>query len=244
MPLHDEREARVLAAAVGVVTTSTWTRDSVLARYSLAADRVLVAAPGADLADLAPGTATGGELLCVAAVTPGKGQDVLVAALSSIADLAWRCTLVGSLDRDPAFVDACRTSVAHGGIEGRVRFAGPLTGADLDAAYAAADLLVLASRTETYGMVVTEALARGLPAIATKVGGLPEALGHDGDGLRPGLLVAPDDPEALATALRSWLGDSDARRLLRRSALERRTTLAGWSGTSRRISRVLEDVAG
>ena len=69
---------------------------------------------------------------------------------------------------------------------------------------------MLASRAETYGMVVTEALARGLPVVAAEVGGVPEALGHGADGIRPGLLVPPGDPAALGAALRAWLGDADA----------------------------------
>ena len=85
---------------------------------------------------------------------------------------------------------------------------GPRTGADLERSYAAADVLVLASRAETYGMVVTEALARGLPVVATEVGGVPEALGHGAGGMRPGLLVPSGDPAALGAALRSWLGDA------------------------------------
>ena len=92
-----------------------------------------------------------------------------------------------------------------------MQFPGPRTGADLDRSYAAADLMVLASRAETYGMVVTEALARGVPVVATDVGGVTEALGHGADGIRPGLLVAPDDPAALGAALRAWLGDAELR---------------------------------
>ena len=107
-----------------------------------------------------------------------------------------------------------------------MRFPGPRTGAELDRSYAAADLLVLASRAETYGMVVTEALARGLPVVAAEVGGVPEALGHGADGTRPGLLVPPDDPAALGAALRAWLGDAELRRRLRRAARERRASLA------------------
>ena len=92
-------------------------------------------------------------------------------------------------------------------------------------------------------MVVTEALARGLPVVATTVGGLPEALGRAPDGSRPGMLVPPDDPAALAAALRRWLGDSALRQRLRHSSRERRSTLQGWSATSVRISRVLGEVA-
>src|SRR4029079_8748750 len=108
------------------------------------------------------------------------------------------------------------------GLGDRVLFRGPFTGDELDRSYAAADLLVLASRAETYGMVVTEALARGLPVVAADVGGLTEALGHGADGLRQGLLVPPVDSAALGAALRAWLGDADLRGRLRRAARERR----------------------
>jgi hypothetical protein len=105
---------------------------------------------------------------------------------------------VGSLDRDPAFADGVLRRARDNGLRDRVQFAGPRTGSELDRAYAAADLLVLASHAETYGMVVTEALARGLPVLATDVGGVSEALG---DGTPPALLVPPGDPAALGRGL-------------------------------------------
>jgi glycosyltransferase involved in cell wall biosynthesis len=116
------------------------------------------------------------------------------------------------------------------------------TGAELDQAYARADALVLASRAETYGMVVTEALARGLPVIATAVGGLPESLGRAADGCRPGILVPPGDQAALSRALDSWLSDPELRRRLRRAARERRETLLGWSTTTDRIAQALRQL--
>jgi glycosyltransferase involved in cell wall biosynthesis len=124
-----------------------------------------------------------------------------------------------------------------------VYFPGPRTGADLDRSYAAADLMVLASRAETYGMVVTEALARGLPVVAAEVGGLPEALGHGTDGIRPGLLVPPDDPAALGAALRAWLGDAELRERLRRAACQRRQSLSGWSTTTSVVAGVLAEAS-
>jgi glycosyltransferase involved in cell wall biosynthesis len=120
-----------------------------------------------------------------------------------------------------------------------VEFTGPLVGADLRRRYAAADLLVLASRAETYGMVVTEALARGLPVIAAEVGGVSEAMGHGADGTRPGVLIPPEDPVALGGALRSWLVDAALRGRLRRAARERRESLSGWSRTASVIADVL-----
>jgi glycosyltransferase involved in cell wall biosynthesis len=124
-----------------------------------------------------------------------------------------------------------------------VRFPGPRIGADLDRSYASADLVVLASRAETYGMVVTEALVRGLPVVATDVGGVADALGHGTGGIRPGLLVPPGDPAALAAALRAWLGDAEVRLTWRRAARERRASLSGWSTTTSVLVGVLAGAA-
>ncbi len=238
-----ERERAVLSAAAAVVTTSAWTRRRLLELYGLPAGRVHVAEPGVDPAGLAPGTAVGDALLCVAAVTPGKGHDVLLDGLATAADLSWHCACVGSLDRDPAFADGVRRRARDGGLGERVRFRGPCRGAELDGAYAAADLLVLASRAETYGMVVTEALARGLPVLAADVGGVGEALGTADDGARPGLLVPSGDPAALGAALRRWLGDAELRGRLRRAARERRASLRGWPATTGDVAGVLAGAA-
>ena len=239
----ETRERAVLSSVRHVVTTSSWTRDRLLLRYPLPPGKVHVAEPGVDPADPVSGTAGGGELLCVAAVTAHKGHDVLLTALAATADLPWRCVCVGTLDREPVFVEGLRRRAEQAGIADRVCFSGLRIGDDLAHAYAAADVLVLASHAETYGMVVTEALARGLPVIATAVGGLPEALGRTAGGRRPGLLVPPGDSAALAAALRRWLADDGLREGLRAAAGERRSTLSGWDVTSRRIADVLTQAA-
>ena len=207
-----------------------------------------VAEPGVDAAGLAPGTAAGDALLCVAAVTPDKGHDVLLDALATATDLSWRCACVGSLDRDPAFADGVRRRARDGGLGDRVRFPGPRTGPELDRAYAAADLLVLASHAETYGMVVTEALARGLPVLAAEVGGVTEALGHGG-GRHPagaaGPARRPGGPRRRAAAPGS--SDAELRERLRRAARERRASLRRWAATASVVAGVLRrgaDVAG
>lgn len=237
------REAAVVRATAAVVTTSEWTRRWLIEAYGLDPARVRVAQPGVDAAGLPTGSADGGGLLCVGAVTAAKGHDALVAALARVADRPWRCVCVGPVDRAPDYVARLRDDLRSAGLADRVLLAGPRTGADLDAAYAAADLLVLASRTETYGMVVTEALARGLPVIAYDVGGISEALGTCPDGNRPGVLVAPGDTEALADALRCWLDTPALRSQLREAARRRRRGLAGWTDTAERVARVLAEVA-
>jgi glycosyltransferase involved in cell wall biosynthesis len=229
MPAAGARERAVLEAATAVIATSGWTRRRVAELYGVPA---VVAEPGVDAAGLAPGSPTGGALLCVAAVTRGKGHDVLLDGLATVRDLAWDCTCVGSLDRDPAFAAAVRRRAPA-----RVHFVGPRTGPSLDRAYAAADLLVLASHAETYGMVLTEALARGIPVVASDVGGVREAAGAGG------LLVPPGDPAALGAALRRWLTDAGLRTRLRRAAHARRATLRGWPATAAEIAAVLAGAA-
>lgn len=249
LPATADRERAVLRAAAAVLTPSRWTADWLLASYDLSPPRVHVARPGADPAPPATGSTalattgrtTGTALLTVAAVVPAKGHAELLAALASLRAEAWHLVCAGPLDRAPAHVAHLREWCADAGIADRVTFAGPLGSTALDRAYAAADLLVVPSRIESYGLVVTEALARGLPVVATAVGGVDEAMGSVAGAGRPGLLVAPGTA-ALAEALRSWLGDATLRDRLRRVAGERRTTLEPWSTTARHVSDVLTEV--
>ncbi|MGH3812849.1 MAG: glycosyltransferase family 4 protein, partial [Pseudonocardiaceae bacterium] len=242
-------ERETLHAAGAVVATSTWAARRLVARHELGAGQVHVATPGVDRAPFALGTDGATHLLCVGSVTPTKGQDLLIDALAAVADLPWSCDLVGPLRRDPAYVAAVRCSIERHGLGERIRLTGPRTGAQLAAAYAAADLLVLPSRVESYGMVLTEALARGIPVLAAAVDGVPEPLGYDPDGGVPGvgvpgIVVPPADVTALAAALRRWLGEPALREGLRRCARKRRGTLDGWEATARCLGGVLERLRG
>ncbi|RDS65409.1 glycosyltransferase family 4 protein [Streptomyces sp. M7] len=235
----DARERTVLRAVDAVVATSDWAVRRLVSHHGLAPERVHVAAPGADIAPLASGTDGVSRLLCVAAVTPRKGQHQLVEALATVTDLPWRCSLVGGLNHDPVYVDELRSLIARHGLTDRLVLAGPQAGAELDASYNSADLMVLTSYAETYGMAVTEALARGIPVLATDVGGVPEAVGRAPDGGVPGILVPPENPAAIAAELRGWFGEADVRRRLKAAARGRRAALNGWAGTARSLAAVL-----
>lgn len=238
----DSREGETLRAASAVVATGARAARRLTEHHGLAADRIHVVTPGTDHAPLGPGTDGVSRLLCVASVIPRKGHDLLVEALSTVADLPWDCVCVGPLDRNPAHAARLRRLIRRHGLDGRVRLTGPRSGDGLASAYAAADLVVLPSRAETYGMVVAEALARGIPVLATRVGGVPEALGTDPGGGLPGVLVPPDDAAALAAALHRWFGADSLRRRLRTSARHRRRTLGDWDGAARRMTAVLAAV--
>jgi glycosyltransferase involved in cell wall biosynthesis len=252
MPLGDRpsddgarrREGAALTAVTAIVTTSAWTRRRLVELYALPTHKMYIAEPGAPVAAPSGATEAGDSLLCVGAVSFEKGHDLLLGALASIAALPWSCTCAGSLDLDPTFVEDLRRRTLDAGLGERVSFPGPLTGPELDRRYASADLLVVASRAETYGMVVTEALARGLPVVAAAVGGVAEALGETAGGTRPGMLVAPEDPAALAAALSAWLTDPRLRLRLRGAAVDRRESLPRWSTTASIVAGVLAEVSG
>lgn len=241
-PVVRRRERSVLSAASAVLTTSEWTREQLIALYGLPAARLYVAVPGAAPAALAPGSTGGGRLLSVAAITPIKGHDVVVGALRSIAEFSWEWTCVGSLEREPQFVAAVRGGLSESGLAERVSLCGTLTGDELERAYASADVVISASRLETYGMVITEALAHGLPVIATDVGGIQEAMGVLPGGERPGLLVPADNPEALRAAIETWLRNAELRARLRRAATARRESLPEWSATASTVADVLRSI--
>ncbi len=226
-----QADRQVLRAVDAVMTTSRWARQWVIEQHGLDPDRVLVAVPGVDPGPPVAGSAIGGNLLCVGPVTPDKGHDVLLAALGELRDLEWRCVCVGALDLDPTFVDRLGGS----GIADRVEFTGPVSQPRLEEIRSTTDLVVSASRNESFGMAVAEGLARGIPVVATEVGGQPEAVGATGAGL----FVPPGDVDALAAALRRWLTEPGLRERLRGAAADRRASLTTWAETARIVGDVL-----
>jgi glycosyltransferase involved in cell wall biosynthesis len=237
-------ERSVLRVAAAVVASSEWLRQQIVTGHDVTPQRVSAAPPGAESAPATPPSPAGDRLLCVAPVAPHKGHDVLVDALARLPGLSWTCRCVGSLDTEPDFVAAVRRAAQAHGLGDRIAFAGVRSRSELADDYAASDLLVLPTRSESYGMVLTEALSRGLPVVASDVGGVGEAATGTAPSAGssvavPGALVPPDDPDALADALRLWLTDVRTRSEWRRRALQRRLQLPGWDVTARRVASAI-----
>ncbi|MEZ3161233.1 glycosyltransferase family 4 protein [Microbacterium sp. BWT-B31] len=238
-PRSVEGERRALRAARSVITTSEWTRAELTGREGLPPERVAVALPGTAAAPVTSGTATGGALLCVGVVAAHKGQDVLVDALRMLdPHPRWRCTIAGSLAASPAFADRVARSVVDAGLADRIAMVGVLDGPALDSVYARADLVVAPSRVESYGMVVADALGRGIPVVASAVGGIPQTVA----GSRGAVLVPPGDAVALSRALGRWMDDPAWRACLRDAALRTRSALPRWNDTVDRVEAALASV--
>jgi glycosyltransferase involved in cell wall biosynthesis len=234
---RDDLEGAALRAASAVVATSAWTAADLLRRHRL--DQVAVATPGADPAPLARGSAPP-MLLHLAAVTPVKNQLCLVEALALLAGEPWTARLTGSLDAAPGYVAAVRAAITRHGLDDRITLTGPITGPALDRLWDECDLLVLPSQAETWGMAVTEGLARGIPAVVSRGTGAAEALGTTPDGAVPGAVADARSPSGLAAAIGEVLGPG--REHARRSAAIRRQALPGWQATARVIQHVIRPV--
>ena len=235
-----DSETRALASTRLVVVTSPATGRR-LADFGVPPDRVLVVEPGTAPAAPARGSGDAGgvHLLCVATLIPRKGHDVLLRALAGLTDLPWRLTCVGGGDLHPPTAAALLQFVREHKLDNRVSFAGEVDGDHIEAYYDAADVLVMPTRYEGYGMAVAEALARGLPVVSTATGAIGDLVGTEA-----GLLVPVDDQAALAVALRTVIADPAARARLRDGALRVRERLSTWDDSAARLVTAFAALSG
>ena len=172
-------------------------------------------------------------------MTRRKGHLTLLAALGELLDLDWHLNLVGSAAWDPEHAAEIERTVDALGLGERMRMVGEQDDDGLAQFYDSADLFVLASHHEGYGMVLTEALARGLPIVSTTAGAIPETV-----PAAAGRLVSPGDAEALAGALRQRAHRSataiDATG--GRCSKGRAQTLQSWEESARQFAAVLDEV--
>jgi glycosyltransferase involved in cell wall biosynthesis len=178
------------------------------------------------------------RLLCVATVTPRKGHAVLLEALGELRDRRWHLTCAGSVTRDAATFAALEHQVERLALRARVSFLGDLDSDALEREYGRADLFVLASHLEGYGMALAEAVARGIPVVSTTAGAIPETV-----PAAAGVLVPPGDSRALARALAGLLDHDDARARLAANARAAAATLQTWRTAAERFAAALEGAA-
>lgn len=237
---HDrDEERKALAASRGVIATSASTARLLVSDYAVPRARIRVVEPGCASAPLATGSARGSvtRILCVGALTPRKGHDLLLHALAPLRDRSWHLDCVGCRERSPETARRLLQLSEHLGLRERVVFTGAVDESTLDAYYQGADLFVLATRYEGYGMVLTEALARGLPILSTRVGAVPDVVPTSA-----GRLVPPDDPGALGRMLARLLDDQAFRGELATGARHARSKLRDWDWTSVQFAAALTEL--
>lgn len=230
-----QREAAALRYARAIITTSPATKRLLAADFGVEEARITVAPPGVDPAPRARGGAPGAplQLVAVGSIVPRKGYDVLVEALAPLRDRDWRLTIIGSPDRAPDTTRNLTARIAAAGLSDRILLAGAVDDAALAETYDRADLFVMPSLFEGYGMVLTEALARGLPIICTTGGAAAETV-PDAAALK----IAPGDAEALAKALAELIDAPAQRRHLADAAWLAAAELPRWRETATIVAGV------
>jgi glycosyltransferase involved in cell wall biosynthesis len=233
-----ESERAALAAAAHVLVTSETTARIMIADYGVQSHHISVVRPGNDPVPKALGSSdTVVRLLSVGSVVPGKGYDLLIAALAAIADLPWQLTIAGDRTRDPPAAARLDADISAHGLGDRVAVLGAVQAERITELYLACDLFVLASRFESYGMALAEAIAHGLPVVSTTAGAIPGTVPAGA-----GLLVPPDDVAALAQALRRLISDRAERQRLAMNARAAAAQLPSWQDSARLFARAVESV--
>jgi glycosyltransferase involved in cell wall biosynthesis len=232
-------ERAALTAAHHVIATSATTARILIADYDVPADRVTVARPGTDPVPAAHGSHNDTiQMLAVGAVVPRKGYDVLVAALATLADLPWRLTIAGDCERDTVTAAWIQSEIARCHLAEQITVVGAVTPERLAELYRTADLFVLASRFEGYGMAFTEAIAYGLPVVGTTAGAIPETVSSEA-----AVLIASDDSTALADALRRLIMHESERHRLALAARTAAAHLPTWRDSAALFAGAIKAVA-
>jgi len=231
----ESAERAALALVPRIIVTSPWTRRR-LGDYGVAPERVAVVEPGVDRGP--PSTrkpASTLRLLTVATVTARKGHSVLIEALAQLQHLDWSLCCVGSLDLDPQCAEALRSQIARAGLADRVSLLGELGPDRVRARYLDADLFVLPSYLEGYGMALAEALAHGLPIVSTTAGAIPDTV-----PVGAARLVPPGNAAALAEVLSELMLAPVARRRLAVAARAAAAAVPTWAQAARRFAAALD----
>ena len=235
--LRDSERAALTAARL-VIATSPATADLLTDDYDVPSRRIEIVLPGTDRVAFAAGSdGPPVQLLSVGAIGARKSFDILVEALARLAHLPWRLTIAGDRERDAEAVARLDSVIARHRLESRIDCAGAVSAERLAALYAGADLFVLASRFEGYGMAYAEAIAHGLPVVGTTGGAIPQTVPASA-----GRLVPPGDVEALADALRELIEEGESRRSLAAGARAHASTLPTWADSGARFGRALEQL--
>jgi glycosyltransferase involved in cell wall biosynthesis len=232
-------EKAALALARRVIVTSRVTARTLAADFAVPADQITAAEPGTDPAPRAEGSAGGPlQLLSVGAIVPRKACDILVRALGSLKDRDWRLTIAGPTDRSPEALAAVHAAIADAALADRITLVGPVNQERLADLYASADGFLTASLYEGYGMVLAEAMARGLPIVCTTGGAAVETVADDA-----AIKVPPGDERALSLAVQRILHDTGLRRRMADASWAAGQKLPRWEETARIIAGVIKEVA-
>jgi D-inositol-3-phosphate glycosyltransferase len=244
-------EHEIVDCADLMLASTTEERDQLAELYGAEPTRVEIVPPGVDHSVFRPDPTAGGRLrerlglddrpvaLFVGRIQPLKGADVALRALARLADERSTLLVVGGPSGPSGASESERLErlVGELGLEARVRFLPPQPHDGLADFYRAADVCVVPSRSESFGLVALEAAACGTPVVAAAVGGLRSLVD---DGVT-GFLVDGHDPDAFAARVEAVLGDPLLAAEMGEAAVARSGRYS-WSITAARLRRSYGDL--
>ncbi len=235
-----KREKEALGLARHIVVPSHGTAGELMRLFHLPPHKITVAEPGILRGKRAEGASAAEppHIVSVGSLTPRKGFPVLIDALNEVRDLPWRATIAGSPDLSPETAALVQRKLSDYGFDDRVQLAGHIDETRLSALYASADLFALASLYEGYGIAFAEAMAHGLPVVASGEGAVRDTV-----PISAGFVCATGDVTSFAEALRALLSNPALRREKAEGAWRQGQTLPDWTRTANTIAQALEHAA-
>jgi glycosyltransferase involved in cell wall biosynthesis len=229
-----QSEKEALALMQGIITTSHTTADVLVKDYAVSPEKLTIAEPGTDPAMRAKGTGSPFHWLAIGTVTPRKAFPLLVEALASLKDQNWFLTILGATDRNLEETHKLVAAIENHGLRERISLLGSCSATECEPFWQTADAFVSSSLYEGYGMVLTEAMARGLPLVAS-TGGAASATVPEHVGIK----VEPGDLDAMQQAMARMMKNAPFRRTCADSSWECRKTLPKWEETARHVSEAV-----
>jgi len=249
-PMRTMTEEEVIARSNCVIASTPFEFDDLLDQYGANPERLCTSPPGIDHAVFRPGDKAsarrsldlpdGPLVLYAGRIQALKGLDVAIGAISHMHQPAQLLIVGGpSGPAGRAEIDHLRSLADGLGVRHRIHLVAPQPHDELARFYQAADVLVMPSRSETFGLVAAEAQACGLPVVASRIGGLPYVV----DDAASGLLVEVGDEPGFATALDRIIGDPQLRASLREGALVKAAEFS-WKATADRLLELYSGISG
>lgn len=236
-----QSETQALQQVVHVIANSSATARDLTQHFGIAPEMMDVILPGTDR----PTLPVSGQqkysknrgsmhLLSVGSIIPRKGFHDLIEALEPLKDLQWTLSIVGDTTRNHHTYERLMRDISTYHLEERIQVLGVVSHHELAKLYAAADVFVLASLFEGYGMVFAEAMTHGLPIIATTGGAIPDTVPSDA-----GLLVPPGDVSQLTNAIKTLIQDDLQRLRLSQGAFRAAAIQPSWDEAVQQFAAVL-----
>jgi hypothetical protein len=239
-PFEARAELLALRPFKAVIATSGYSRRVLLeAGYQGRVEAILPGLNSTYRRPVAPRSSRPVKILTVATLLPGKGLVEMLSALEHLRELEWSWEIIGDPMLDPAFSQALSTRLNRSLLRDRVFLRGAMAPDRVEAAYDCAGVFALPSRFETCSMATMEAMARGLPVVAFRVGGLPDLLPE----ISKRRLAEPGDMDVFVRTLRSLIEDAADRSHLGAANLDASLRFPSWEDTGKAVENLLREMS-